>query len=126
MAEEIDKSKYLLDLEEDWDDEGGKAVSIDTWKRAAVFLLDHANWLYYKENFKMITPQIRPGPDASVDLLWKNNDFRLLINIPEIENEPIGFYGDNNEGKNPMKGTIEQESIQKFLATWIKLISIKF
>ncbi|MFQ5677782.1 MAG: hypothetical protein ACE5G1_17970, partial [bacterium] len=41
------------------------------------------------------TPKITPGPNGSIDILWKSANYRLLINIPDNPKKQASFYGDN-------------------------------
>ncbi len=93
----IEKSKYILELEDDWDDEGSLAYEKVTWLRAINFLLDYAN-AYYDQIKLITTPKIYHGPDGSIDILWENENISLLINIPEDE-EKANFYGKNIKGQ---------------------------
>lgn len=121
IANEIEESKHLLDLEEDWDGEGGMQITFETWKKAISFIVDYAMWLYDKhQHFVIEPPQINPGPDTSIDLLWRNEKYRLLVNIPENSEQPVEYYGDNNHGENSIKGKLKTGSVQEFFALWLK------
>ena len=121
LANEIEKSKYLLDLKEDWDDEGGLPIEFVTWKRAISFLVDYALWLYNDQQYFVIEPpQINSGPGSSIDLLWRNDKYRLLVNISEDSEKPIEYYGDNNLGENSIKGKLKPGFVQEFFALWVK------
>lgn len=121
LADEIEKSIYLLDLEKDWDDEGGLPIKFETWKRAISFVVDYAIWLYNaQQHFVIEPPQINSGPGTSIDLLWRNDKYRLLVNISEDSEKPIEYYGDNNLGENSIKGKLKPGFVQEFFALWVK------
>ncbi|MFQ5752362.1 MAG: hypothetical protein ACE5HI_10225, partial [bacterium] len=42
---EIENSKYLLSLDDDWDDEGSTGYKAATWKRAIQFVVNYATWV---------------------------------------------------------------------------------
>jgi hypothetical protein len=89
----INKSKYILGLEDGWDGENGKTYKVETWKRAVVFLSKYATKLYKKFEIIIPAPHIYHGPVGSIDIYWENENFNLLLNVPE---DGIGtFYGDD-------------------------------
>lgn len=99
LFREINKSKYILELIENHDNQGAIAYSNNTWKKTIIFLAEYVS-LIYKESGKIVTsPKIFHGPDGSIDLQWKTNDFKLLINIPDETNIAtfFGNYQNNQE-----------------------------
>ncbi len=123
LAKEIEESKSLLRLTEDYDDQGGMPISEATWARAIIFITNYANWIYEKTGKIIDTPQINPGPKESVDILWRNEKYRLLINIPSALNNSVHFYGDNRKGDDNVSGTINENAIQEYFAIWIGSLS---
>ncbi len=109
---EIEKSKYVLDLEDDWDDEGSITYKPATWIRAVKFIADYAKWVLEEASIVLSTPRISPGPNGSIDVLWKNNNFRLLINIPEDRQKQASFYGDDY-GQEVIEGTFNPAKINQ-------------
>ena len=91
----IEDSKYMLELEEDWDDEGGMPIDEVTFERASDFLLGYAEWLLDNKNVVIQTPEISPGPENSIDIHWRLENYRMLINIPSNPQKQAGFYGDD-------------------------------
>lgn len=124
IFKEIEESQYLFDLEFDWDDQGGTAVNENSWRKASELIINYAIWLYENyDRFVLTPPQINSGPENSIDLLWRSSKFRLLINIPNNVDGPITYYGDNNKGKNSLKGILESESVHEYFALWLKDLS---
>lgn len=95
LYECIEKSKYILELKENWDDEGSPPYKKSTWIRAIKFVSDYALWIFTETNKVIDTPKICHGPNGSIDILWKKGNYRLLINIPENTEKPASFYGDD-------------------------------
>ena len=106
LAESIKKSRYILDLEDDFDDEGSSGYEFETWKRAVDFLVNSAKWALEKNSAVIDNPNIYHGPDGSIDVLWKNADYRLLINFPKDNANPVTFYGDDCKA-NKIEGTFD-------------------
>lgn len=90
----IDKSKYILDLSDDWDDEGAKGYSKSTWILAIGFLLRYLKQLNIDFNINPIVPKIYHAPNSSIDILWETSTCRILINIQD-GGERAFFYADN-------------------------------
>lgn len=84
-------------------------------------MVDYAIWLYNaQQHFVIEPPQINSGPGTSIDLLWRNDKYRLLVNISEDSEKPIEYYGDNNLGENSIKGKLKPGFVQEFFALWVK------
>ena len=120
FAATLEESAYLLELEDDWDDEGGTAVDFDTWKRTVEFLAGYANHLYKYQGFVLDPPEIEPGPGTSIDLTWRGESYRLLVNVPSNPEQPMGYYGDNRQGENSIKGKLKSGPVQPYFAIWLK------
>lgn len=95
IYEEILKSKYMLEFEDNWDDEGSKAYDIETWNRAISFLACNAQFFLSRYGEIIDTPIIAHSLNGSIDIYWKNKDFYLLINIPQNIEESATYYGKN-------------------------------
>ena len=89
----IEESRRILDLEDDWDEEGSVAYSHEVWSSAAEFVLaiDREVEALGK---KMVIPRILPGPAGSIDLHWKTATFELLMKVPPDDGS-VTFYGDD-------------------------------
>jgi hypothetical protein len=114
----IASSRSILELGDNWDEEGSPGYDEETWKRATQFVRKVA-WAYKKENGKWIDPpKITPGPDGSVDTRWKTPNRSLLINFPSNEFEPADFFG-SDKGKDTIKGTLDLTSQNLWLLMWL-------
>lgn len=96
LYESINSSKYILDLDDNWDDENSKGFEFETWKSAVKFLVTYFNAAYDLFGKEIAPPSIFPSSDGSIDLLWKKENYRLLINVPE-ESSVVTFYGDDRK-----------------------------
>ncbi len=90
----MDKSQYILELEDDWDDAGGEKYEETTWKNAMLFLTRYAKNLFNDFNIIINSPKIYHGPKGSIDILWEPSAYRLVINIPK-EGDKAMFYADD-------------------------------
>lgn len=96
LYEEIDKSKYILKLEDNFDDNGSPSYNYETWVRATNFTEKFMKFLIIDNSKKDIEiPHIYHGPEGTIDILLKNENLRLLINIPINQEQPATFYGDD-------------------------------
>ncbi len=111
---EIEKSKYILDLKDDYDDEGAESYSYEIWEKATKFLIDNAKEIFFQKQKVIDTPRILHGPNGSIDILWKNSEYRLLINIDS--DSTLSFYGDYYKESKKFEGEDKLESVSsKFL-----------
>ncbi|MCP4697502.1 MAG: hypothetical protein GY862_11710, partial [Gammaproteobacteria bacterium] len=106
IAESIEESKYILELEKDWDGEGGEKYSYSTWFRAIDFLTKYAGWALNAFGHIIDNPEIFHSENSSIDMLWKTKKYRLLINFPADSTIPASFYGDDFKF-DKIKGTFE-------------------
>lgn len=117
LEKSIQDSKWLLDLEDDWDGEGSPSYSEVTWQKATKFLRDFLESLYSTYDMDIGLPKIAAGPQGSIDLHWKNEKFELLINIP-VDGLVAKFYGDDYH-ENVMEGSLNMLKINKGLCVWV-------
>ena len=101
----INKSRYILELEEGWDGEEGTRYNQLTWKNAIKFVINYSKCVYEKTSTIIDAPDIYHADKGSIDILWKNESYRLLINIPD-NGVIASFYGDNYK-EDKVKGTFD-------------------
>jgi len=115
LFQSIEKSKYILELEDDWDDEGSPAYDKATWIRAIEFLYNYTKKIYDETGKIIDPPKISQGPEGSIDILWKTESYRLLINIPQDPKKPASYYGDDYTDEH-VKGAHNTNNITRWLA----------
>ncbi len=114
----IEESRALLDLPNNWDDNGSPSIAEATWRRATEFLERHARWAWNQHRMAIDPPDITPGPEGSIDLDWDNPRYRMLINIPADPIQLAGFYGDDRGGIS-IKGKLDTSLLNKGLLDWL-------
>lgn len=118
LKAEIEQAKKVLELKDDWDDEGSPIFSKDTLDRAIAFLMMHSEQIRKCYHLHLPVPKIGPGPKGSIDLHWKRPAWELLVNIPANANEMAAFYGDNY-GAQKIKGSVDPRIFNLGLASWL-------
>lgn len=113
LVEAIEQSKYLLEFKDNWDDEGAKKYAPKTWIKATKFIGSYATWLLNIYNRVLATPKIYHGPEGSIDIYWKTEQYNFLINIPEL-GDIATFYGDDYE-KQGIEGFFPLENFKESL-----------
>jgi hypothetical protein len=114
----IENSRYILDLEDDWDEEGATGYAPSTWSRATDFLLKNALSLWEDYGVFIASPRILPGPDGSIDLHWRVGDHELLTNIPSDVAQPASYYGNSKRG-DVIKGSLDTSTNNVWLLVWL-------
>jgi len=104
LAEQIRQSAYILEYEDNWDDEGSIAYSKQTYRAAINFAIKYSKEIWEEEFVLIDTPKILPGPEGSIDLLWDKQTYRLLINVHPHPKQTASFYGDNRTSVPKIKG----------------------
>jgi hypothetical protein len=115
----IDESSRLLELTDDWDGEGSLGYTEETLNKAIKFLEENAKIFFLNTGTWITAPDICPGPDGSIDLLWKLQDRELLINIPIGENNLAGYYGDNSQNETITKGKLNLAKKNEDILIWL-------
>lgn len=109
LAAKIEDSKYILELEDNWDQEGSSPIKKEVWIRTIRFLAKLATTALQQYKFILDTPVISPVNNGSIDLYWKKKDkYQMLINIPKNKKSLAEYYGDDYD-KESSKGTFDSE-----------------
>ena len=118
LRKAIIDSRQLLKLEDDWDGEGSLGYSEKILNKAVRFLEENAKNYFLSSGIWVTAPDICPGPNGSIDLLWKLSDRELLINIPVEENGLADYYGDDL-GINTIKGKLDLTEKHEWILMWL-------
>lgn len=95
----IEKSKYILDLKDDFDEEGSEGYKKETWIRTIKFLCSFFEFALNKAFIVVPAPNIYHGPNGSIDVFWENETFELLINIPKEDIQFATYSGESTLGE---------------------------
>jgi hypothetical protein len=113
----IERSRYIGQLEDDWNDEGAKGYSPLTWRRTAYFAAVQANSAR-DAGVSIGIPTIAPADHGSIDIHWQNNDRDLLINVPADPNKRATYYGASRAGETT-SGLLDARSARPDLLLWL-------
>lgn len=98
LQKSIEKSKYILDLQANWDGEDAEAYTQNVWIKAVSFLCEFSIDIHNTFGKTPVTPNIYHGPEGSIDILWKTDNLNLLLNIPK-DDQAATFSGENSLGQ---------------------------
>lgn len=127
MNNAIEKSKSLLMLHAGWDGDTASRIDYKTWERMKNFLGDYSEKAFSLFGRILPTPQISPCFDGSIDIFWDDEQYKLLLNIPNDKDLIISYYGyDKNTKKNNISGTIDEKIESRFFLAWIVAITTTF
>lgn len=118
IAEVIESSRKILDLKDDWDEEGSPGYKEPTWYRAIQFIRNVALSFRQSAGFWVEPPRILPGPKGSIDIHWKTSKRELLINIPESDEEPADYYGCGSF-QDAVKGKLDTSLPNEWILLWL-------
>jgi hypothetical protein len=114
----IEKSKSILNLQDNWDDEGAIAPTSNTWSRATKFLRSNALKCYERTHIEIIPPDINAVGDGTIDLHWRKYERSLLINIKRDPDLPATFYGSDSK-KNEIEGSFDLQGKNEWILMWL-------
>jgi hypothetical protein len=118
IEQAITSSLRILDLGEDWDDEGSSSYERTTWERAV------ANLRSLQDLARMFgrsipAPIIAPAGNGSIDLYWRDDAGTLLINIPPGQRS-VTYHGERNG--NQTTGVIKDIEQRPDLVVWLATV----
>jgi hypothetical protein len=114
----IDRSRDMLNWEENWDGEGSPGYAQATWDRAVDFIVRNAAQVYNRLGVRIAEPVIKPGPEGSIDIDWTSGNRRLLVNIPVSEDEPATYYGSDG-ANNTLEGSLDTSGDNQWMLMWM-------
>ena len=123
LNKEIVRSQYILDLEnnEDWNEYGNHIISPELYKTTIDFLVNQCVYIFRQFGIVIQPPEINPCPNGTIDLSWRTEKSRLLINV---KSSPKGYlayyYGDYYNNDSPIKGYVFVNKVSAFLAVWMR------
>jgi hypothetical protein len=84
---------YILELKDDWDDEGSVGYTLESWKAGAYFIINFNKWIKGIFSGSLHLPKMHHGPKGTIDIAWHEDNFRLFVNI-DFDNNKGTFYSD--------------------------------
>ena len=120
LSKAIFDSSAILDLEEDWDEEGANATNKETYDNAIKFVRLYALWLL-DSGAKLSTPSISIVRDGSIAVSWDTLKAKFII-VFDKKNHKISYcYGKDKVNGIPLETGIENnDSVDKSIAEWMK------
>lgn len=119
LAREVERSRSILDLGDDWDGEGSVGYLEETWLRAVEFLRCGAQALVESLRIELPPPRIAPGPEGGIDLHWEWTGRELLVSVPAESAENLTFYGDDGSGNEAIRGEVSPCNRNLWLMVWL-------
>ena len=115
FEEVLDKSRNILALQDDFDEEGSVHYAENTYKRAGEFV--RKLWKFSVENLISIPslPKILPGPNGSIDVYLDSKSLSFLANIPNSLEKNITYYGRRKDNNRNIKGEFSEERVSDIL-----------
>jgi len=121
--EVIEKSKYILDFTEGWDEDAGIPIEPVLFYTSSKIISDYIEAIYNEKGFIIKSPQINPVPDGSIDFEWRMESARMLINF-RYEQKFIKayYYGDLQNNHIPIKGSVPTDQVYEHLMKWMQFL----
>lgn len=102
----IRQSQWILDVADDEDE--GEQIAETTLTRANELLRRMVIEAWHRYDIRVKAPIISPGPDGSVDLLWKTGKRELLVNVSANDTDSVSYYGnDRTQPDGPIHNSVE-------------------
>jgi len=118
LADEIERSRVLLGLADDWDDAGSPGYAEATWHRAIGFLVGTATRLWDERGVALDGADVLPGSRGGIDIELRTADRRLLISVSGDSSAPARYFGHDTRGTEKVKGYIHPDQASSFLVAF--------
>jgi hypothetical protein len=113
------QSRYILDLQDDWDEAGSLSFDKEVWEKATHFARRVADWGNRSKRTTLGALSIAPAHSGSIDLYWENSFCDLLLNAPKVSSFGT-FYGKNRRGEI-FSGSVELvDSCPDLIVGWLR------
>lgn len=119
LAETIEDSRSLLDLQDDWDGEGTPGFSEETWRRTVDFVIRGATALWTNHGIVSDGIRILPDRDGGLAIDWRTDRRELLLAVPAQPSAEARFYGDDGASGRTFKGTLDLSEPNRWLVAWL-------
>jgi hypothetical protein len=116
VEEEIRSSRYIIGLQNDYQEEDFVPYAETTWKRAIGFFRRMAIHAISCRFFDVKLPIVGPAGNGSIDIFWELPDRTLLINFPAGD-VPATYYG--VKPGSEISGRIDPNFARPELILWL-------
>ncbi|KAA6347333.1 hypothetical protein EZS27_005192 [termite gut metagenome] len=94
----LKKAETILELKDNWDEEGNEHISPATFSATVHFLITYAKNIFYHSGDCIDIPSIYPSSNGSIDIDWETETYGLIINIAK-DGAEASYYGDNKSSQ---------------------------
>ena len=116
----IKDAQKLLDLGDNWDGDGSPGYAERTWHRAVQLVAQSSLGFWQATQSVPPAPAITPGPDGSIDMVWRAGDRGLFVNIPEAPDNIATFYGkDRRQEHDFIQGELDLSHESAWILAWL-------
>lgn len=115
----LKESRYLLELDDNWDENGAVGFTEQTWKRTAETLVRLSTGLMHDCGLFAKSAEILPGSDGGLDIDMRLERKELLISVSADPGKQARFYGDNGHGDDQVKATFDAPAIPEWVLVWL-------
>ena len=123
IDEEIGRTyERYKDSKNDWIENGYREISKNIWNKTNYFIKKLLIPIVIFRQEKTKNPEILPCSNGSIDLLWNDGDFELLINISQ-ENNKVQISGESYKfPEEDIEGTFNYNLAITVCIEWLKKI----
>ncbi len=115
-------SENIVGLPDNWDEEGSKAITIESWNHTTVLLRKILYDLWYN-GFDIPIPLVLANTDGNFDVDWETEEFHLLLAVPSNIMELVHIYGEKPRySEFEIEARINYELVSGVIIEWLKKI----
>ncbi len=122
IASYIVKSKYLLELKDDWDDENSLSTNLETYLKAVKFIIDYSSYIFEDKGSSVIIepPDIDILKDGAIVVNWETKSASFTIIFEKNSTGISYYYAKDKDNPIPLRYGINlNKDIDKLTASWM-------
>ncbi len=121
IASSIKKSETILELKEDWDEEGALPTNIETFVKAVKFIIDYSTFILKgKEKVVIDSPDIDILRDGAIIVNWETPVASFTIIFEKEPSEIYYYYAKEKQSLITLKYGINiNKEVNEYTTLWM-------
>ncbi len=118
----MEYSEGVVGAPNNWDGQGSKAITIESWNLATM-LLRNILFNLWTKGVDVPIPLVLANTDNSFDVYWDAHNFELLLNVPPKREELVHIYGEKQGAPEyELEARMNYDFIEGVVVEWLKKI----
>ena len=113
-------AQEMLELEDDWDENGAIATDNQTFNKAASFVVDYCTWILKHCETVIVAPVFDLMKDGGILVQFQSENGKFYIVFKKNDDERAYYFAERKTNKVPIKSAIINGGpVDAFLSRWM-------